>query len=86
MRTWVALSAAIFLWASAYAGIRVGLKSYSPAHVALLRFLVASLVLAIYASRSHFRRPALWDVPRLALTGIFGISLYNLALNYGRSV
>ena len=83
MRTWLALSAALFLWASAYAGIRVGLKSYSPAHVALFRFLVASVVLAIYATQAHFRRPRWRDVPRLALTGMFGISFYNLALNYG---
>ena len=83
IRTWVALYAALFLWASAYAGIRVGLRSYSPAHVALLRFLVASLVLAIYASLNKFRRVQLRDIPRLALTGIFGITLYNLLLNYG---
>src|SRR5882724_11579508 len=83
MRTWLALSAALFLWASAYAGIRVGLKAYSPAHVALLRFLIASLVLAIYATQTHFRRPRWQDVPRLVLTGVFGISFYNLALNYG---
>jgi len=83
MRTWLALSAALFLWASAYAGIRVGLKAYSPAHVALLRFLIASLVLAVYATQTHFRRPRWRDVPRLILTGVFGISFYNLALNYG---
>jgi drug/metabolite transporter (DMT)-like permease len=83
IRTWLALSATLFLWASAFAGIRVGLKSYSPAHLALLRFLVASLVLAIYASRAHFRRPRWQDVPYFVLTGVFGISFYNLALNYG---
>ncbi len=83
MRTWVALSAALFLWASAFAGIRVGLSGYSPAHLALLRFLVASVVLAIYASRAHFRRPRWKDLPRFVMTGLFGISLYNLALNYG---
>jgi drug/metabolite transporter (DMT)-like permease len=83
MRTWVALAAALFLWASAYAGIRVGLKAYSPAHVALLRFFVASIVLAIYATQAHFRHPRWRDVPRLVMTGVFGISFYNLALNYG---
>jgi drug/metabolite transporter (DMT)-like permease len=83
MRTWIALSAALFLWASAYAGIRVGLRSYSPAHLALFRFLVASLVLAIYVSVNNFRLARLRDVPRLVLTGIFGITLYNLLLNSG---
>jgi drug/metabolite transporter (DMT)-like permease len=82
-RTWVAPSAALLLWASAYAGIRVGLKAYTPAHVALLRFIIASIVLAAYATQAHFRRPRWKDVPRLVLTGVFGISFYNLALNYG---
>src|SRR5919205_3512850 len=83
MRTWIALSAALFLWASAYAAIRVGLTAYSPAHVALLRFFIASVVLAIYASTIKFRLARLRDVPQLVLTGVFGISLYNLLLNYG---
>jgi drug/metabolite transporter (DMT)-like permease len=82
-RTWVALSSALLLWASAYAAIRVGLKSYSPAHVALFRFFTASVALAIYATRAHFRAPRWRDVPRLIMTGISGITLYNLLLNYG---
>ena len=83
MRTWIALAATLVLWASAFAGIRVGLKGYSPAHLALFRFSVASVVLGIYASRAHFRLPRWRDVPRFALTGLIGISLYNLALNSG---
>jgi len=84
-RTWIALAAALFLWASAFAGIRAGLKGYSPAHLALLRFLVASFVLATYAARARFRRPRWLDVPRFVMTGAFGISLYNLLLNYGEA-
>ncbi len=73
------------LWASAFAGIRAGLKAYSPAHVAVLRFLIASIVLAIYAGFAHFRRPDLRDIPGLVLTGAVGITFYNLALNYGET-
>ena len=83
LRTWIALSAALFLWASAYAGIRVGLTAYSPAHLALLRFSIASVVLAIYVSTTKFRLARLRDVPQFVFTGIAGISLYNLMLNYG---
>ena len=60
-RTLVALAAALILWASAFAGIRAGLLAYPPAHLAILRFLVASLVLGIYAGIAHFRRPAMRD-------------------------
>jgi len=84
-RTLVALGAALVLWASAFAGIRAGLRAYSPGNLAILRFLVASLVLAIYAGVAHFRRPATRDLPGLALTGAVGVTFYNLAINYGET-
>ena len=84
-RTLVALAFALVVWASAFAGIRAGLRAYSPANLAILRFLVASLVLAIYAVIAHFRRPELRDIPGLVLTGVIGITFYNLALNYGET-
>jgi drug/metabolite transporter (DMT)-like permease len=84
-RTLLALGVALALWASAFAGIRAGLRAYSPAHLAILRFLVASLVLGVYAGIAHFRRPRLRDLPGLVLTGIVGITFYNLALNYGET-
>jgi drug/metabolite transporter (DMT)-like permease len=84
-RTLLALGVALLLWASAFAGIRAGLRGYSPANLAILRFLTASLVLAIYAGVAHFRRPELRDIPGLILTGAIGISFYNLALNYGET-
>jgi drug/metabolite transporter (DMT)-like permease len=84
-RTLIALAFALVVWASAFAGIRAGLRAYSPANLAILRFLVASLVLAVYAGIAHFRRPELRDVPGLVLTGAVGITFYNLALNYGET-
>ena len=42
-------------------------------------------MLAIYAGVAHFRRPELRDLPGLALTGIIGITFYNIALNYGET-
>ena len=84
-RTVLALGFTLVVWASAFAGIRAGLRGYSPANLAILRFLIASLVLAIYAGVAHFRRPELRDVPGLVLTGAIGISFYNLALNYGET-
>jgi len=84
-RTFVALAFTLVVWASAFAGIRAGLRAYSPANLAVLRFLVASFVLAIYAGIAHFRRPERRDIPGLALTGAIGITFYNLALNYGET-
>jgi drug/metabolite transporter (DMT)-like permease len=84
-RTLVALALTLVLWASAFAGIRAGLRAYSPANLAILRFLIASAVLAVYAAIAHFRRPQRRDLPGLALTGVIGITFYNLALNYGET-
>ena len=84
-RVLVALAFTLVVWASAFAGIRAGLRAYSPANLAILRFLVASTVLAIYAGIAHFRRPEWRDIPGLALTGAIGITFYNLALNYGET-
>lgn len=84
-RTLFALSFTLVVWASAFAGIRAGLRAYSPANLAILRFLIASAVLAVYAGIAHFRRPALRDIPGLIFTGCIGITFYNLALNYGET-
>jgi drug/metabolite transporter (DMT)-like permease len=85
VRALLALFSALVLWASAFAGIRAGLHAYSPGQLAVLRFLVASLTLAVYAGVAHFRRPEIRDVPALILSGIIGITFYNLGLNYGET-
>lgn len=81
----LALGTTLLLWASAFAGIRAGLSGYSPGHLALLRFIVASLALAIYAVATRMKMPQKGDWPGIALTGWLGISGYNLALNYGET-
>jgi drug/metabolite transporter (DMT)-like permease len=84
-RVLFALGVAVVFWASAFAGIRAGLQAYSPSHVAVIRFVIASIVLAVYASLSHFHRPQMRDIPGFLLTGFLGITFYNLALNYGET-
>jgi drug/metabolite transporter (DMT)-like permease len=84
-RTIFILAATLTMWASAFAGIRAGLEAYSPGQLAVLRFLVASSVLTIYASVAHFRLPQRRDIPGLIFSGIIGITFYNLALNYGET-
>ncbi len=82
-RTPLAVVLTLTFWASAFAGIRAGLHSYTPSSVALLRYLTASLVLAVYAWLSKMPLPNWRDLPGLALSGVFGIALYNVALNTG---
>jgi drug/metabolite transporter (DMT)-like permease len=75
----------VILWASAFAGIRVALQSFSPQSIALLRYLIASLVLIIYALITHMPLPKKQDLPLIALLGFLGFAVYNVALNAGES-
>src|SRR5512146_3063104 len=79
----LAVGFTVTLWASAFAGIRAGLQSYSPESVALLRYLAASAALAIYALATKMPLPAWRDVPGIAVTGFLGFAFYNVALNAG---
>ena len=73
----------VLFWGSSFAGIRAGLHSYSPTHLALLRFLSASTVLGGYAVIARMRLPALRDLPLILLLGLLGFAFYNIALNIG---
>ena len=84
-RVLLALLVTVVFWASAFAGIRVGLQGYPPAHLAIVRFVIASFVLVIYAALSHFRLPQRRDIPGIAVASFLGITFYNIALNYGET-
>ena len=43
--SYLLLFVTIVLWASAFVGIRIGLKSYTPGTLALLRFSIASIAI-----------------------------------------
>src|SRR5918994_2621779 len=81
----IAVVAAVFFAASAFPGISAGLEGYSPEHLALFRFLVASFVLAIYAVFSGIRLPAARDLPAVAVAGFLAFSAYNVLLGYGQT-
>ncbi|MCM2250099.1 MAG: DMT family transporter [Geothrix sp.] len=92
-RTWAAIAGVLLLWASAFAGIRAGMRltpagmpgadGYGPGQLALLRFGTASIVLALYALATRMRMPERKDLPVIALSGFLGISVYHAALNFG---
>ena len=83
-RLLAAVVAAVVFGASAYAAIGAALASYSPGPLALLRMLVASAVLAVYAAVSGMRLPEARDLPAAVLAGLFAFALYNVALNHGQ--
>ncbi len=82
-RFYFALLTAMVLWASGFTGIRAGLVGYSPAHLAVLRFLVASATMAVYALITRTAPPKRKDIPFILVTGFVSITWYHLALNKG---
>jgi drug/metabolite transporter (DMT)-like permease len=82
-RALFALAIVLLLWASAFTAIRVAVASYAPGHAALLRFLVASAVVAAYATITRQPLPARRDWPMIVLAGCVGFAVYNITLNYG---
>lgn len=83
IRALAAIGITVVMWASAFAGIRAGLRAYTPEHLALLRYLTASLVLAVYAVATRMPFPRWRDIPGIALSGVVGIAFYNVALGIG---
>ncbi|HEY6579934.1 MAG TPA: DMT family transporter [Rubrobacter sp.] len=83
-RLLAAVVAAVVFGASAYAAIGAALASYPPGPLALLRMLIASAALAVYAAVSGMRLPEARDLPAAVLAGLFAFALYNVALNYGQ--
>ena len=79
-----AVMATVFLWSSAFVGIRIGLHDYHPGSMALLRFLVASVCMGIAYFLQPNRNRIEWrDLPALLGLGVLGIGVYNICLNYG---
>lgn len=88
-RTLAAIIVTLLLWASAFAGIRAALsglgveRGFGPGQLALLRFLVASVVLGVYALARGIRLPRRRDLPGICLSGFLGITVYHVALAFG---
>src|ERR1700712_1555110 len=72
-------------WGFSPTGIRIGLQGYDPTHLALLRFIIASLFMALIASSMRIALPRPKDLPLLAVLGFFAVSLHHIALNFGQA-
>jgi drug/metabolite transporter (DMT)-like permease len=83
-RTLIAVGITLLFWSSAFAGIRAALADYSPKHLVLFRFLVASIVLAAYAVLTRTRLPEKRDLPVIFLIGFLGVAVYHVLLTYGQ--
>lgn len=69
-------------WSSAFAAVAHGLRAFTPAELALLRFGIASLVLAPAVALGWIRLPPRRDWPAVALLALIGMTLYQLAFGH----
>lgn len=84
VKAMAAIAISLLLWGSAFAGIRAALAGYPPGELVLLRFLIASASLAIWAVISKMSMPKLIDLPAIAGLGLIGIAGYHIALTFGQ--
>lgn len=85
IRIYFCLVATLVLWASAFVGIRVGLNSYTPGALALLRFMTASVMMAFIYFLFPADKSLKWkEKIQLLFLGFFAIGIYNICLNFGK--
>lgn len=70
-------------WASAFPAIRLALAGVEPMPLAAVRFALASVPATIWLCWRRPVRPTASEGIRILLCGLFGIALYNAALNTG---
>ncbi|PER51202.1 EamA family transporter [Bacillus thuringiensis] len=73
----------ILIWGTAFPAIRMGLESYTPEHLTLLRLLIASFILLLFSFIYKLRLLDLKDIPAIFIFGALGFTIYHIALNYG---
>lgn len=75
---------AIACWAYSPIGIRIALHSYSPTQIALLRFAIASFMLACIAGTRGLARAQPRNMTLLSALALFGVAGHHIALNFGQ--
>lgn len=80
----LAMAFVVACWGYSPTGIHIGLQAYDPGHLALLRFLIASLFMALVAGFKGISLPNLRDLPLLFGLGFFAVSLHHVAINFGQ--
>lgn len=78
----LAAGVTVLLWSSSFAAIAYGLRVFTPAELSLLRFGIASLILAVPVALGAIRLPPRSDWPAIAVLGLLGMTVYQLTLGF----
>lgn len=81
--TVVAAVVLLIVWGSSSVATRIGLDSYGPGQLALLRFLMTTVIMTVFLLVRRLGLPEKRDVIGLILLGIIGISVVQITFVYG---
>jgi len=82
-RSLAALCLALLVWASSFPVTRIALTAYAPGHLALARYIVATVVLLLYCVLARAPLPRRADLPALVFTGLLCGTFYQVGFNFG---
>ncbi|NEU34986.1 EamA family transporter, partial [bacterium LRH843] len=83
-KLYFSIALVVICWGYSPVGVHSALLSYSPEHIALLRFVIASAVLAMIALRKGMMIPKIRDLPILLILGLFSVTLHHVLINTGQ--
>ena len=75
----------VLTWSMAYILTRLALQHFSAFSLGFLRYLIASVVLAVVAAVTRMAPPRRRDLPWFLLSGAVGISGYMVVFNIGQA-
>ncbi|GLK17370.1 membrane protein [Herbiconiux flava] len=75
--------AVVVLWASAFPAIRVAAPMMGVVGLSFARLAVATVALVVFAVIARARLPRMRDLGWIAACGFFGMTAYQLLLNWG---
>ncbi len=81
--TVLAAGLTIVCWATNFPVIRFAVRELEPQHIAALRFLFASLLMAGYALVTRMALPSLRDIPAFLFFGFTGLAASTVVLTMG---
>lgn len=80
---YILLTGVIITWGISFVSIKIVLKVFSPIAMAFYRFLIATTVLIIIKRVTNKEKVEKHDMLRMAISGIFSITLYFIFENNG---
>lgn len=80
---YAAMAFNLVAWGLSWVNVRAIVHEVGAGDLGALRYLIASAAMLVVWLFRGRPLPALCDVPRVALLGLFGFTLYNLGINFG---